>query len=32
MASETPPKSDKAAAGKRGRALLASERALGLIL
>jgi diguanylate cyclase (GGDEF)-like protein/PAS domain S-box-containing protein len=32
MASETPPKSDKAAAGKRGRALLASERAVGLIL
>lgn len=32
MASETPPRSDKAAAGKRGRALLASERALGLIL
>jgi diguanylate cyclase (GGDEF)-like protein/PAS domain S-box-containing protein len=32
MASETPPKTDKAAAGKRGRALLASERAVGLIL
>jgi diguanylate cyclase (GGDEF)-like protein/PAS domain S-box-containing protein len=32
MASETPPKSDKAAAGKRGRALLATERAVGLIL
>jgi diguanylate cyclase (GGDEF)-like protein/PAS domain S-box-containing protein len=32
MASETPPKSDKAAAGKRGRALLASERSVGLIL
>jgi diguanylate cyclase (GGDEF)-like protein/PAS domain S-box-containing protein len=32
MASETPPRSDKAAAGKRGRALLASERAVGLIL
>jgi len=32
MASETPPKSDQAAAGKRGRALLASERAVGLIL
>jgi len=32
MASETPPRSDPAAAGKRGRALLASERAVGLIL
>jgi PAS domain S-box-containing protein len=32
MASEMPPRSDKAAAGKRGRALLASERAVGLIL
>jgi diguanylate cyclase (GGDEF)-like protein/PAS domain S-box-containing protein len=32
MTSETPPKSDKAAAGRRGRALLATERAVGLIL
>jgi len=32
MASETPPRSDKAAAGRRGRALLATERAVGLIL
>jgi diguanylate cyclase (GGDEF)-like protein/PAS domain S-box-containing protein len=32
MASETPPKTDKAAAGKRGRALLVSEREVGLIL
>jgi diguanylate cyclase (GGDEF)-like protein/PAS domain S-box-containing protein len=32
MASETPPKSEKATAGKRGRALLATERAVGLIL
>lgn len=32
MASETPPKTDTAAAAKRGRALLATERAVGLIL
>jgi len=32
MASETPPNTEKTAAGKRGRALLATERAVGLIL